>query len=59
LLIGGLVGVGVAAVDDPGQEGPGRVVEEVIAGEGLDAVVVAGQVGGGDGDELAICCCGG
>ena len=30
------------------------MVDEVVAGEGVDAVGVAGEVGGGDRDELAV-----
>ncbi len=39
---------------DPGDENAGGVVGEVVAGERVDEVGVAGDMGGGDRDDLAV-----
>ena len=39
---------------DPGDEDARRVVAEVIASKGVDEIDVAGDVGGGNGDDLAV-----
>ena len=44
--------VGVGA--DPGDQDAVGMVDEVVAGEGVDTVVVAGDVGDGDRDDLAV-----
>ena len=49
----GLVGA-VTRAGDPGDENVVRVVDEVVACEGVDEVALAAQVRGGDGHELAV-----
>ena len=49
----GLAGA-VAGAGDPGDEDVVGVVDEVVAGEGVDEVALAAQVRGGDGHELAV-----
>ena len=44
----------VTRAGDPGDEDVVGVVDEVVAGEGVDEVALAAQVRGGDGDELAV-----
>ena len=39
---------------DPGDQDAGGVVGQVVTGEGVDEIDVAGDVGGGDGDDLAV-----
>ena len=47
-----VVCVGVGA--DPGDQDAVGMVDEVVAGEGVDTVGVAGDVGDGDRDDLAV-----
>ena len=47
-----VVGVGVGA--DPGDQDAVGMVDEVVAGEGVDTIGVAGDVGDGDRDDLAV-----
>ena len=44
----------MARAGDPGDEDVVGVVDEVVAGEGVDEVALAAQVRGGDGHELAV-----
>ena len=44
----------VAGVGDPGDEDVVGVVDEVVAGEGVDELALAAPVRGGDRDELAV-----
>ena len=39
---------------DPGDEDAVRVVHEMVPGEGVDEVVIAGDERGGDGHDLAL-----
>ena len=39
---------------DPGDQDARRIIGEVIAGKGVDEIDVAGDVGGGNGDDLAV-----
>ena len=39
---------------DPGDQDARRVIAEVIASEGVDEIGVARDVGGGNGDDLAV-----
>ena len=49
----GLAVVGGVGADPGGQDAVG-MVDEVVAGEGVDTVGVAGDVGDGDRDDLAV-----
>ena len=46
--------VAVAGVGDPGDEHVVRMVDEVVAREGVDELALAAQVRGRDGHELAV-----
>ena len=48
------VGAAVTGGRDPGDEDVVGMVDEVVAGEGVDEVALAAQVRGGDGHELAV-----